>query len=143
MFDAIRQGFKKARDLFAPLFQARGEDTPTQNEMRLDADEWAVKRKLGRSFFTRRLNPNTRAARIASLSNAEYDLARNRGWFSREAKESTETFQRSISKPCRRGRPEASHHPGWTTPPSALRPSFTRAEPPGCPRAWSARTQAT
>jgi non-ribosomal peptide synthetase component F len=28
-------------------------------------------------------------------------------------------------------------------PRSALRPSFTRAEPPGCPRAWSARTQAT
>lgn len=79
--DTMRAGFKKARDLFAPLFKAAGDDTPTQNEMRLDADEWAVKRKLGRSFFTRQLNHNTRAARIASLTNAEYDLARNRGWF--------------------------------------------------------------
>jgi hypothetical protein len=49
--------------------------------MRLDADEWAVKRKLGRSFFTRQLNPNTRAARIASLTEAEWQLARRRGWF--------------------------------------------------------------
>jgi len=81
MFDAIRAGFKKARDLFAPAFAEAGHDTPTQNEMRLDADEWQVKRKLGRSFFTRQLNPNTRAARIASLTGAEYDLARNRGWF--------------------------------------------------------------
>ena len=31
---------------------------------------------------------------------------------------------------------------GSTTPHSALRPSFTPAEPPGCPRAWSVRTQA-
>lgn len=79
-FDAIRAGFKKARDMFAPMFQAVGQETPSQNEMRLDADEWSVKRKLGRSFFTRRLNPNTRAARIASLLPHEYDLARNRGW---------------------------------------------------------------
>ena len=42
-----------------------------------------------------------------------------------------------------RGCPEESRRPGWTTPRSALRPSFTRAEPPGCPRAWSARTPAT
>ena len=32
---------------------------------------------------------------------------------------------------------------GWTTPRSALRPSFTRAAPLGCPREWSARTQVT
>lgn len=81
MFDAIKRGFNAARNLFAPLFAAQGIDAPSRNEMRLDADEWAVKRKLGRSFFTRRLNPNTRAARIASLTPAEYDLARTRGWF--------------------------------------------------------------
>ena len=81
MFDAIRKGFKQARDIFAPLFAAQGDRTPTQNEMRLVRDEWTVKRKLGRSFFTRQLNPNTRAARIASLLPHEYDLARNRGWF--------------------------------------------------------------
>ena len=80
MFDAIRAGFKKARDLFAPLFEARGENTPTQNEMRLDADEWAVKQKLGRSFFTRQLNENVRVARIASLNEGEFELARARGW---------------------------------------------------------------
>ena len=80
MFDAIQAGFKKARDLFAPLFEARGENTPTQNEMRLDADEWAVKQKLGRSFFTRQLNENTKVARVASLTGAEYQLAQERGW---------------------------------------------------------------
>ena len=32
---------------------------------------------------------------------------------------------------------------GWTTPRSALRPSFTRAAPLGCPRESSARTQVT
>ena len=80
MFDAIRKGFKKARDIFSPLFKAAGEDTPTQNEMRLDADEWVVKQKLGRSYFTRQLNENTRTARIASLDEREYTLAFNRGW---------------------------------------------------------------
>lgn len=80
MFDAIRKGFKKARDLFAPLFAAKGESTPTQNEMRLDADEWLVKKKLGKAYFTKQLNPNTRNARIASLNQAETELAQARGW---------------------------------------------------------------
>lgn len=80
MFDAIRAGFKKVRNEFAPLFAATGTDAPTQNEMRLDAEEWAVKRKLGRSFFTRQLNTNTRNARIMSLTRGEFELARNRGW---------------------------------------------------------------
>ena len=80
IFDAIRQGFKKARDLFAPAFAGANIDTPTQNEMRLDADEWQVKRKLGASFFTRRLNENTRVARIASLNEQEFMLAQARGW---------------------------------------------------------------
>jgi hypothetical protein len=80
IFNAIRAGFKKARDMFAPAFAAQGIDTPNQNEMRLDSDEWSVKRKLGRSFFTRRLNENTRVARIASLTYGEVQLARARGW---------------------------------------------------------------
>lgn len=80
IFDIIKSGFKKARDAFAPLFQAQGDDTPTQNEMRLDAQEWMVKRKLGRSFFTKQLNRNTRVARVASLSHPEWRLARARGW---------------------------------------------------------------
>jgi hypothetical protein len=80
MFDALKAGFRKARNLFGRLFAATGNNTPTRNEMRLDADEWAVKQKLGRSFFTRRLNHNTRVARIASLNEAEYELAVSRGW---------------------------------------------------------------
>ena len=38
---------------------------------------------------------------------------------------------------------EESRRAGWMTRRNGLRPSFTRAEPPGCPRAWSARTQVT
>ena len=37
----------------------------------------------------------------------------------------------------------ACRHPGWTTRESASPPSSTPAEPPGCPRGWSARTPAT
>ncbi len=80
IFDRIKSGFKKARDAFLPLFKEQGEETPTQNEMRLDAHEWMVKRKLGRSFFTKRLTPNTRVARISSLNHQEWRLAKNRGW---------------------------------------------------------------
>ncbi len=80
IFDRIKSGFKKARDAFAPLFKAQGDQTPTQNEMRLDAHEWTVKRKLGRSFFTKQLNHNTRVARVASLNHGEWLLAKNRGW---------------------------------------------------------------
>ena len=39
--------------------------------------------------------------------------------------------------------PRREPPPGWTTPRSASRRSSTRAGPPGCPRAWSARTRAT
>lgn len=80
MFDAIKSGFNAARSLFAPLFGAQGIATPTRNEMRLDADEFTAKRKLGKSFFTRQLNENTRVARIASLTEGEYEMAQNRGW---------------------------------------------------------------
>ena len=59
---AIRGAFKKAIKVFEPLFRAAGEDKPTFNELRLDADEYTVKRKLGRSFFTRRITLNTRRA---------------------------------------------------------------------------------
>jgi hypothetical protein len=36
--------------------------------------------KLGESFFTRRLSPGTRRARVASLTRAEFLEARKRGW---------------------------------------------------------------
>lgn len=80
MFNALKRGFNAARNLFGGTFAEAGIDTPTMNEMRLDADEFMVKRKLGRSFFTRRLNTNTRNARIMSLTRGEFELARNRGW---------------------------------------------------------------
>lgn len=80
MFDAIKAGFNKARDLFAPAFKASEIALPTRNEMRLDGDEFTVKRKLGRSFFTKQLNQNTRVARIASLTRGEFELAQDRGW---------------------------------------------------------------
>ena len=80
MFDAIKKGFNAARNLFSGAFASAGIDTPTRNEMRLDGDEFSVKRKLGRSFFTRQLNENTRVARIASLNETEWQIARNRGW---------------------------------------------------------------
>jgi len=80
MFDAIKAGFNAARNLFSGAFSEAGIDTPTRNEMRLDADEFMVKRKLGRSFFTKQLNENTRVARVASLNEGEFELARSRGW---------------------------------------------------------------
>lgn len=78
--NAIKGAFKKAAKVFAPIFDRAGEKTPTLHELRLDADEYAVKQKLGRSYFTRRITPNTRSARLASLTHAEYLLARARGW---------------------------------------------------------------
>jgi len=80
MFNAIKRGFNAARSLFSGAFAEVGIDTPNLNEMRLDADEFMVKRKLGRSFFTKQLNENTRVARIASLTPVEFELARARGW---------------------------------------------------------------
>ena len=80
MFDAIKKGFQAARSLFAAQFAAIGESPPTRNEMTLDADEFNVKRKLGKSFFTRQLSHNARVARILSLSQDEYQLASEKGW---------------------------------------------------------------
>ena len=74
--------FKKAKNFFAGLLQANGQkmDLPSKNEMRLEVDEWQVKQKLGKSFFTRQLRQNTRNARIASLNKEEFELAQQRGW---------------------------------------------------------------
>lgn len=77
---AIKGAFKKASKVFAPLFKKVDEAKPTFNESRLDATEYGVKSKLGRSFFTRHITSNTRAARLASLTHAEYLLAMGKGW---------------------------------------------------------------
>lgn len=78
--DMAKKAYTNARKMLAPLFAAVGDDAPSRRELRLDANEFAVKRKLGRSFFTRQLNPNTRAARIMSLNREEWELAKERGW---------------------------------------------------------------
>lgn len=77
---AIRGAFKSAVRALTPLFREADKDKPTFNESRLDATEYGVKRKLGRSFFTRSITPNTRAVRLASLTHAEYLLAMQKGW---------------------------------------------------------------
>lgn len=80
MFDSIKHGFTKAKKWLGGLFSTINEAVPTRNEMGLEAQEWVIKRKLGSSFFTRTLTRNTRAARIATLTHAEYLVARRKGW---------------------------------------------------------------
>lgn len=80
MHDIAKRAYTTARKAMGGLFAAVGDDAPSRRELRLDANEFAVKRKLGRSFFTRQLNPNTRAARIMSLNREEWELAKERGW---------------------------------------------------------------
>jgi hypothetical protein len=43
-------------------------------------DVFAVKQKLGRSFFTRRLTPASRRARLRTLKSNELEIARAEGW---------------------------------------------------------------
>lgn len=71
--------FRRLMRALAPVF-ALGKMKPSRRDMALDADEWKAKQKLGRAFFTRRLTPNSRAARVASLTDKEYELAKRRGW---------------------------------------------------------------
>lgn len=52
----------------------------SKNEGRLAADAYAVKSKLGQSFFTRKLSPATREAKIRRLSLAEKVVASQQGW---------------------------------------------------------------
>lgn len=77
MFESIKNIFNSIRSAFGV-----GDGSPrfSRKELRLDADEHAVKRKLGASFFTRRLSPGTRRARVDALSKLETALATDRGW---------------------------------------------------------------
>ena len=54
----------------------------SRSEGRLDAQEYAVKSKLGNSFFTRQQPERTRNARISALTSEERRIARARGWIS-------------------------------------------------------------
>lgn len=54
---------------------------PTRRDrMRLTFEEFAVKRKLGPSHFTRRVTRGTRNRRVGMLTPAERAIARARGW---------------------------------------------------------------
>lgn len=78
--NAAKKLYKAARAVLQPLFGAAQQEVPTQRELRLDYDEFAVKHKLGSAFFTRQLTHNTRVARLLTLTPAEYALALHRGW---------------------------------------------------------------
>lgn len=55
----------------------------SRNEGRLTPDAYAVKHKLGKAFFRKRINPATRRARISSLTLDERRTAYNQGWIAR------------------------------------------------------------
>lgn len=52
----------------------------TARERTMPADAWSVKRRLGRSWFTRRLNPRTRRRVWAGLKPEERAIARAHRW---------------------------------------------------------------
>ncbi len=52
----------------------------TAKEKELVIDELHVKRKLGKSFFRKRLSARTRQRRLASLTCAEARIARAHRW---------------------------------------------------------------
>jgi len=54
--------------------------TTSLRDLERPLDAIVVKRKLGPSYFTRRLNPRTRAARVRGLTRDERRLARAMGW---------------------------------------------------------------
>lgn len=87
-FDAAKKAYRAARSVLQPLFKLSGQATPTRRELNLQADEWAVKQKLGPSFFTRKLGHNTKVARLMSLTPQEFELAQRRGWVPRDAQAS-------------------------------------------------------
>jgi len=49
-------------------------------EKELPVDAFSVKRKLGASYFTRRLHPRTRQRRLSSLTCEEARIARAHRW---------------------------------------------------------------
>jgi hypothetical protein len=57
-----------------------GDPSTSARDAARSVDDMAIKRKLGRSFFTRRLSPGTRWRRIGSLSRDEAARARELGW---------------------------------------------------------------
>lgn len=80
----LNVAYKRVRDAFLKTVGAGGRGglraVPTRNELTLDSDAFAIKRKLGRSFFSRQLPRRTRAARLATLTSDERLLAKIKGW---------------------------------------------------------------
>lgn len=89
-------GRKAERPDFAPfllsssdkpsVFAAKGADRPSprshysRRDLALSGDAFAVKRKLGRAYFTRGLSPRTRAARLRALKPHELAIATAHRW---------------------------------------------------------------
>jgi len=71
-------GLDTGPEQFKPHLLGVSEVSLGERELPLDA--FSVKRKLGASFFTRRLTGRTRHARVSSLTNAERAIARARRW---------------------------------------------------------------
>lgn len=46
----------------------------------LTVNEIGVKRKLGRSFFSKQVNPRLKSRRVRELTGDERAIARERGW---------------------------------------------------------------
>lgn len=76
----VRDNFTKGiRRMLRTLSNLTGTQVSERDAER-GVDLMAVKRKLGRSFFTRRLSPGTRAKRIGTLTKSERELAATQGW---------------------------------------------------------------
>lgn len=68
----------------------------SKKERQLDATEYEVKMKLGKSFFTRQLHPRTRASRIAQLTLEEKVLASYHGWVNLTQAEARAAFRKGL-----------------------------------------------
>jgi len=80
MFNTLKSAFKSVLGALLPRFNEENIPAPTARDMQLDVDEWQLKRRLGKNFFRKRLNPRYRAKRIAELTPVQRALARERGW---------------------------------------------------------------
>ena len=65
---------------FKPTTTTIDVDTTSRKEAMLTVDSLSVKRKLGRSFFTRKLNARYRLKLILGLNRQERAIARAQGW---------------------------------------------------------------
>lgn len=79
-----QRSYKHGAQRFAALLRSFGLLDPDVPVSRRDhmrpGDLTAIKHKLGRAYFTRRLSPGTRRARVARLTSNEQAVGQERGW---------------------------------------------------------------